>query len=223
ILSLSHQCFVDRKFKIAPSLFSQVFVILGCHNEGVHPCIYALLPNKNQATYTQMLVEIKNLSPGIIAGSISVDYELAIHNAFSAEFPNIEIRGYYRNNANFNLYARMITALAFVPPDNVVQSFEDLSEELERVEPTLQPILDWLEINYIDTVVTKTNNIAEASHRRLQAQLSTSNPTIWTFIIELKKVQAERDLYYEFLVRGNEPPPSKRKYVDAGNRILHLV
>jgi len=43
----------------------------------------------------------------------------------------------------------MITALAFVPPDNVVQSFEDLSEELERVEPTLQPILDWLEINYI--------------------------------------------------------------------------
>jgi len=68
-------------------------VILGCHNGGVHPCIYALLPNKNQATYTQMLVEIKNLSPGIIAGSISVDYELAIHNAFSAEFPNIEIRG----------------------------------------------------------------------------------------------------------------------------------
>lgn len=54
----------------------------------------------------------------------------------------------YRNNANFNLYARMITALAFVPPDNVVQSFEDLSEEFERVEPTSQPILDWLEINY---------------------------------------------------------------------------
>jgi len=50
-----------------------------------------------------------------------------------------------------------------------------------------------------------------------------SNPTIWTFIIELKNVQAERDLYYEFLVRGNEPPQSKRKYVEAGNRILHLV
>lgn len=68
-------------------------MILGCHNGGVHPCIYALLPNKNQSTYTQMLVEIKNVSPGIIAGSISVDYELAIHNAFRAEFPNVEIRG----------------------------------------------------------------------------------------------------------------------------------
>jgi len=69
----------------------------------------------------------------------------------------------------------------------------------------------------------KTNNIAEASHRRLQAQLSMTNPTIWKFIIELKKVQAERDIYYEFLVAGNEPPPSKKKHIDAGNRILNLV
>ena len=45
--------------------------------------------------------------------------------------------------------ARMITALAFVPPVNVVESFEMLCEELERVEPTLQPILDWLEMYYI--------------------------------------------------------------------------
>jgi len=55
----------------------------------------------------------------------------------------------YRNNADFNLYARMITALAFVPPDYVVNCFEALSDELEQVEPTLQPILDWLEMYYI--------------------------------------------------------------------------
>jgi hypothetical protein len=84
---------VDGTFKIAPNLFSQVFVILGSHNSGVHPCLYALLPNKNQATYNRLLVEIKNLAPGIIAGSISVDFEIAIHNAFRTEFPNIEIRG----------------------------------------------------------------------------------------------------------------------------------
>lgn len=51
----------------------------------------------------------------------------------------------------------------------------------------------------------------------------TSPTTIWKFIIELKKVQAERDIYYEFLVAGNNPPPTKRKFVDAGNRILMLV
>jgi len=46
----------------------------------------------------------------------------------------------------------------------------------------------------------------EASQLRLQAQLSMNHLTIWQFIIELKKVQAERDLYYEFLVGGHEPP-----------------
>lgn len=84
---------MDGTFKIAPILFSQVFVILGSRNGGVHPCLYALLPNKNQATYNTLLVEIKNLAPGINAGSISVDFEVAIHNAFRTEFPDIEIRG----------------------------------------------------------------------------------------------------------------------------------
>ncbi|CAI6377779.1 unnamed protein product [Macrosiphum euphorbiae] len=93
ILSTSEQWFVDGTFKIAPILFSQVFVILGCRNGGVHPCVYAILPNKSQATYNNLLVQIKNLSPGINVGSVSVDFELAIHNAFRNEFPEVEIRG----------------------------------------------------------------------------------------------------------------------------------
>lgn len=43
----------------------------------------------------------------------------------------------------------MITALAFVPPDDVVVCFEQLTDELETTYPMLQPILDWLETNYI--------------------------------------------------------------------------
>lgn len=50
-----------------------------------------------------------------------------------------------------------------------------------------------------------------------------TNPTLWKFIVELRKVQAERDIYYEFLVAGNEPPPTKRVYIEAGNRIERLV
>jgi len=68
-------------------------VILGCRNGGVHPCVYALLPNKEQATYTKLLVELKRLVPAINATSISVDFEIAIHNAFRTEFQEIEIRG----------------------------------------------------------------------------------------------------------------------------------
>jgi len=50
-----------------------------------------------------------------------------------------------------------------------------------------------------------------------------TNHTLWRFINELKKVQADRDIYYELLVAGNEPPRTKRKYVNASNRILILV
>lgn len=43
----------------------------------------------------------------------------------------------------------MITALAFVPPEDVATYFETLSMEIEVVFPSLQPILDWLESYYI--------------------------------------------------------------------------
>jgi len=43
----------------------------------------------------------------------------------------------------------MITALAFIPPEDVAAYFEMLSIEIEAVFPSLQPILDWLETYYI--------------------------------------------------------------------------
>lgn len=49
------------------------------------------------------------------------------------------------------------------------------------------------------------------------------NLTFWKFIIELKKLQAKRDIYYEILVAGNNHPPTKRKFIDDRNRILMLV
>lgn len=58
----------------------------------------------------------------------------------------------YRNDADFNLNARMITALAFVPSDQVAEYFDILSEELEVNFSSLQPILDWMEIYYIGIV-----------------------------------------------------------------------
>jgi len=104
----------------------------------------------------------------------------------------------------------MIPALAFVPVDHVVDVFEELSE---NVDGELQPVLDWLEDSYIgrqqrrrrrqplfpvamwnvhDLVVehlARTNNHAEAAHRRIQSELQMEHPTIWKFIDGLKRVQ----------------------------------
>ena len=52
----------------------------------------------------------------------------------------------YDNDATFSLHARMIIALAFVPIDNLDVAFDALTEELPD---ELQPILNWLEDNYL--------------------------------------------------------------------------
>lgn len=84
---------MDGTFKIAPNLFLQIFVILGSRNGGIHPCIYVFLPNKEQETYRRLVVEIQILAAEIVVGSISVDFEVAIHNAFRNQFPETEIHG----------------------------------------------------------------------------------------------------------------------------------
>ena len=58
------------------------------------------------------------------------------------------LRAQYNGGADFSLQARMIQALEFVPAEDLVRAFEDLSETCPNQE--LQPLFDWLEDDYID-------------------------------------------------------------------------
>lgn len=46
----------------------------------------------------------------------------------------------------------------------------------------------------------RTNNHAEAAHRRLQSELQMDHPSLWKLIDGLRKVQKSRDLEYERMV-----------------------
>lgn len=130
---------MDGTFKIAPNLFKQIYVVLTKKFGGVHPIFYALLPNKCRETYDKLFGMIKVLLSNLDPKSITCDYEMVAFKSVSEIFPTVEIRGCffhlvknmkkklcelgltnrYNNEPNFSLYAKMVTALAFVPIEDI--------------------------------------------------------------------------------------------------------
>jgi hypothetical protein len=53
--------YIDATFRITPSLFSQVLVILAKRVSYVVPIFYALLPGKSRVVYNQLFQMIKNV------------------------------------------------------------------------------------------------------------------------------------------------------------------
>jgi hypothetical protein len=69
----------------------------------------------------------------------------------------------------------------------------------------------------------RTNNFAEAAHRRTYRALCMEHPTIWRLIDGLRQVQAERDRAYEEHVRGEAAPAKRKKYRAIDARIKKIV
>ena len=69
----------------------------------------------------------------------------------------------------------------------------------------------------------RTNNLAEAAHRRLKVELGMGHPSLWKLIDCLKRVQKGRDLEYEKLIAGHSPPAKRRKYQAMDARIFKPV
>lgn len=266
ILSECDHWFIDGTFIITPPLFSQVYVILAAKHGGVHPFLYALLPNKQATTYTAMIEMLKNLEPNLNPTHISCDFELASISAFKNAFATAEMHGCffhlmknmkkqlsnlnlsrtYNTDSNFALYARMVVSLAFVPTADLDEAIDSLAGELPE---ELQPLLQWFEDYYVGRMnrrgntrrpaifppelwslynrvlndMDRTNNHAEAAHRRLQMEIGMDHPILWKFIDALKKVQRGRDMFYEHLLAGHEPPKKLKKYEDADKRIKTIV
>ena len=258
--------YADGTFKLAPPLFTQVYVILARRHGGVHPVLYALLPNKRRTTYVRMFQMLQDTIPGLQPTSISCDFEQAAISAMEECFPGVIIQGcffhlahnvhkhlkqiglqvLYNNNSDFALSAKMITALCFVPVPHLDHYIDALSEELPL---ELHSLLNWFEDNYVgrpmrrgngrrpplfppemwnqyDRTIAgsdRTNNHAEAAHRKIYAELGVNHPIIWKFIDGLRKIQKSRDVYYEQLVAGHAPRQKLLKYVKADERILNIV
>lgn len=71
-------------------------------------------------------------------------YHLA--SSFRKHISSLGLMPQYRRDAEFAQTARMVLALAFVPPQRLEQAFQWLREKLFE---ELQPLLDWFERYYL--------------------------------------------------------------------------
>lgn len=159
--------FMDGTFDSVPLIYTQL-VTLHALVDGISiPCVYALLPDKTQATYTRMLRELRNI-PGINLQpqTVLIDFEVAEKNALEAVFPGVSVKGCffhfsqniwkkvqgnglvdrYKQEPAFAEQVGKIAALAFVPEADVQRYFNILSQNIDQ---DLDIIMDYIEEYYL--------------------------------------------------------------------------
>ena len=114
--------------------------------------------------------------------------------------------------ADNNLHIWMIVALAFVSPNHVIQSFDDLAQLISNAflqdaddildyneenyngrfrhnalrKESFFPIEIWIEFNQTDEELLRTNNVVEGWHRGFLANVEACHPQFWKFLGILK-------------------------------------
>ena len=89
ILHFSKVWYCDGTFKVAPTNFAQVYIIMAKALNSVHPLIYALLPNKQEKIYDKLFDMLNLLKTGSNLRSVSCDFELSVINTIKKKYPDV--------------------------------------------------------------------------------------------------------------------------------------
>ena len=167
LLQENDHWFIDVTFKVAPTLFTQLFTIHALINNSAYPLVYVLLPKKTEHGYERVMQKILELHPGLNPASVMADFEKASLNACATIFPGARLAGCffhqgqclwrkvqechlaeaYHDDENVRMYLKMLLALSFVPVEDVPDAFDEL---VESSPPELTPINEYWEDNYVE-------------------------------------------------------------------------
>ena len=159
VLKQNKAWFMDGTFDASPNEFHQLYSIHCLMNGKVFPCIYALLTGKSQERYEEFLSLVREFCGDASPESITVDFELAAINAVKNVFPGCEVNGCYfhltqnvyrkiqslgfqqryQQDMTFATACKLVPALAFVPVEDVPETFKKLEEYLHVRYPQLKP------------------------------------------------------------------------------------
>lgn len=86
-----------------------------------------LLSAKTGNVYSEMLRETKNLFSTAVPATIMINLEKAIFNPRPVKNNSaVWLNHSYDNDTQFSLKMRMLNALAFVPLDHILETFDEL-------------------------------------------------------------------------------------------------
>ncbi|CAK8697796.1 unnamed protein product [Clavelina lepadiformis] len=268
ILNNCANWFCDGTFDVAP-LGYQLYTIHALVNENrTVPLVYTLTENKSEAVHNRILCLLEQQRPGIAPETVTIDFEMAAYNAISSSFPRAEILGclfhfgqcsfrkiqalslqrWFTEDAEHALRIKCFQALAFVPPEDVVQRFEDflatfsdddeqhLSEYIDYFETTwigrlgrrnrrqpLFPIRCWNVFHRVQDDLPRTNNSIEGWHNAFSKRVSISHPTLRRLVKKIKQEQGSNEIFIEKLNAGIAGPPRKKRYDAVNQRLKSIV
>lgn len=231
--------FIDATFKAVPKPFYELLSIhidLNSCDEttSVMGIVYALLPDKKQATYERLFHLIKQHCQ-IEMTTIKCDYELALINAIKNEFPHSKIAGcyYHFNKAiwkkasalslNENRESREVVRLCsnfpLLPSEYITECWNAITQRAVETNKDVMTFLAYFEkqwllslshiisCSYIDNF--RTNNALEGWHRRLNTFIKPK-PTLLLFLHALRKEARWQDRKFKnIMFEGN-----KRRKID---------
>lgn len=265
----------DGTFKCVPVLFGQLYTIHGKfeyeNSSKTLPLVFFLLPNKNKKTYKAALSVLKEKINDFQPEEIIVDFEIAFYKTFGKLFENTRIKGchfhfgqcafghvkmlglqqLYSEDILFMSAIKMLIALAFVPVEDVVYTYELLissvyfieNEELlneylnyfertwigvrkrniTRSEP-LFAIEMWNCYDYVMNDRPRTNNVVEGWHNGFSRSVGKHHPEMGPFINCLKKEQNLNELLIEQVKSGRDVAgPRRKKYKDYDTRLKNVA
>ena len=261
---------LDGTFKVSPHLIFQLYTVHAAIHGTVFPCVYCLLPNKTQDSYSRVFQILKAARPGLNPSTAILDFEVAARNAMRAEFPAVEIqfcyfhltqsvwrriqqeglREAYVTSEAHRTFLKSMCALAFLPPEQVEESFTELEEAVEEagLDPNILPVLNYFEDTYVgrprrrgrqtpvfpiemwnvrartDQGIPRTTNKIEGWHCALQTMVDNPHPSMWRFLSALQREQQlQHATYVSIHQGGQQAPPMKKKYEDVNQRLRRLI
>ncbi len=95
-LGKSDLWFADGTFAVVSQMYYQLYTLHCRVGTSYPPCLYTLLPKKQELTYNRFLnILAQHLLPTAVPCSILLDFEMAALNSFCQSFPQSQLQGCY--------------------------------------------------------------------------------------------------------------------------------